>query len=176
MRVISGIYKGKIIKGFDIDGTRPTMDRIKESLFAMIQEKIPKSICLDLFAGSGSLGIEALSNGSDFCYFVDSSPKILPILKENLKEIPHCEVIASSYNMALEYFKNQQIQFDIVFLDPPYRQHLINSVIDLLIEKKLLKKQAIVICEYENEIIQRNDLKLLKKKKYGNKNIKIYEI
>ena len=63
MRVISGKYKGKQLEGFHIDGTRPTMDRVKESLFAMIQYKIKDSICLDLFAGSGSLGIEALSNG-----------------------------------------------------------------------------------------------------------------
>ena len=73
MKVISGILKGRNIKGYDIDGTRPTMDRVKESLFASIQDYISGSIVLDLFAGSGNLGIEAISNGSSKCYFVDNN-------------------------------------------------------------------------------------------------------
>src|SRR5574344_774599 len=84
MRVISGKYKGKYLKGFDIDGTRPTMDRVKESLFGIIQNNIYDSICLDLFAGSGSLGIEALSNGAKKCYFNDSNNEMIKILKLNL--------------------------------------------------------------------------------------------
>ena len=70
MRVISGSLKGRSIKGFDIDGTRPTMDRVKESVFGSIQSYIPNSLVLDLFAGSGALGIEAISNGARECYFV----------------------------------------------------------------------------------------------------------
>ena len=73
MRVISGKYKGKNLIGFDIDGTRPTMDRVKESLFGIIQNYIKDSVILDLFAGSGSLGIEALSNGASNCYFFDNN-------------------------------------------------------------------------------------------------------
>ena len=71
MKVISGLLKGRNILGYDIDGTRPTMDRVKESLFAMIQDYIKDSTVLDLFAGSGSLGIEAISNGAKTCYFID---------------------------------------------------------------------------------------------------------
>ncbi len=81
MRVISGKYKGKKLIGFDIDGTRPTMDRVKESLFGIIQNKIKDSIVLDLFAGSGSLGIEALSNGAKMCYFVDNNIELINIIK-----------------------------------------------------------------------------------------------
>ena len=73
MRIISGIYKGKTIKGHNIEGTRPTMDRVKESLFSMIQLKIKNSVCLDLFSGSGNLGIECISNGSKITYFVDNN-------------------------------------------------------------------------------------------------------
>ena len=83
MRVISGKYKGKNLIGFDIDGTRPTMDRVKESLFAMIQGYIKNSVALDLFAGSGSLGIEALSNGASGCYFVDNNKELIDIIKQN---------------------------------------------------------------------------------------------
>ena len=73
MRVISGKYKGRNIMGFNVMGTRPTMDRVKESMFGMIQNNIKGSICLDLFAGSGSLGIEALSNGAQECYFIEKN-------------------------------------------------------------------------------------------------------
>ena len=84
MRIISGKYKGRMLKGFDLIGTRPTMDRVKESMFATIQNKIKDSIVLDLFAGSGSLGIEALSNGSKYVYFVDKSEEAIKTIKSNL--------------------------------------------------------------------------------------------
>ena len=87
MRVISGKYKGKTLMGFNIDGTRPTMDRIKESLFGIIQNKIKDSIVLDLFAGSGSLGIEALSNGAKECYFVDNNIEPINVLNKNIKDM-----------------------------------------------------------------------------------------
>ena len=75
MKVISGIYKGRNIKGFDLEGTRPTMDRVKESLFAMIQEKIKDAIVLDLFTGTGNLAIESLSQGAKYAYAVDKNRK-----------------------------------------------------------------------------------------------------
>ena len=87
MRIISGKYKGKILKGDNIEGTRPTMDRVKESLFGIIQNNINKSICLDLFAGSGSLGIEALSNGAKTCYFVDKNKIVIDVLNINTLKI-----------------------------------------------------------------------------------------
>src|SRR5574344_1058347 len=87
MRVISGIYKGKKLDGFDIDGTRPTMDRVKESMFGMIQNKVKDTVCLDLFAGSGALGIEAISMGSKMTYFVDNGYVALKVLKSNLSNI-----------------------------------------------------------------------------------------
>ena len=87
MKIISGKYKGRKLLGFDIPGTRPTMDRVKESLFAMIQAKIPGSIVLELFAGSGNLGIEALSEGAKTCYFVDKSKKAYQVILNNLKEL-----------------------------------------------------------------------------------------
>ena len=83
MRVISGKYKGRKIEGYNIEGTRPTQDRVKESLFAMIQEELYDSTILDLFTGSGNLGIEALSNGSKKAYFVDNNTECIKILKKN---------------------------------------------------------------------------------------------
>lgn len=172
MRVISGKYKGRQIKGFDIDGTRPTMDRVKESLFGSIQTKVKDSICLDLFAGSGSLGIEALSNGAKYCYFVDNNNEMVKILRKNLDGIVNYEVIVKNYQLALKQLKD--IKFDIIFLDPPYKLNLINDAIEKILEYDMLNKNGIIVCEYENEIIECS-LELIMEKKYGSKKIKIYE-
>lgn len=172
MRVISGKYKGKNIDGFDIDGTRPTMDRVKESLFAMIQDYIKNSVCLDLFAGSGSLGIEAISNGAKVCYFVDKHKEISEILKNNLKDIDNSYLIYSDYKEALKKLNN--IKFDIIFLDPPYKENLITPSIDAIIKNEMLSDNGIIVCEYENEKIQTN-LNIWKQKKYGSKHIIIFK-
>ena len=87
MRIISGVYKGRSLQGFDILGTRPTQDRVKESLFSMIQGYIPDAVVLDLFAGSGNLGIEALSNGARDAYFVDTSRQAFSIIQKNIANL-----------------------------------------------------------------------------------------
>ena len=171
MKVISGKYKGRKLDGFDIEGTRPTMDRVKESLFGIIQNNLKDSICLDLFAGSGSLGIEALSNGASICYFVDKNKQILNILKNNLKGIENSFLIEKDYLMALEELKTKK--FDIIFLDPPYKDNLITPSIQKITDFNMLNKDGIIVCEYENEDIK-CDLKLLKTKKYGSKKVNIY--
>ena len=84
MKVISGTLKGRNIEGYTLDGTRPTMDRVKESLFAMIQDYIKDSSVLDLFAGSGQLGIEAISNGANICYFIDHNNEVVKTLNRNI--------------------------------------------------------------------------------------------
>ena len=177
MRVISGKYKGKKLLGFDIDGTRPTMDRVKESLFGIIQNNIKDSIVLDLFAGSGSLGIESLSNGAMEAYFIDNNIELINIIKNNTKGMDEkIHIIKSDYKNALEILKNSNIKFDIIFLDPPYKLNLINSCLDKIIEYNLLNQGGIIVCEYEDEDIKNEKLTLLKDKKYGSKNIKIYEM
>ena len=176
MRVISGKYKGKNLIGFDIDGTRPTMDRVKESLFAMIQNKIKSSTVLDLFAGSGSLGIEALSNDAKECYFIDSNIELINIIKKNTSGIKEVKIIKSDYKNALETFKNNNIKFDIIFLDPPYKLNLINDSINRILKYNLLNENGIIVCEYENEKILNDNLNLIKVRSYGSKNISIYSV
>jgi len=170
MRIISGKYKGKILKEYKIEGTRPTMDRIKESVFAMIQNKILNSKCLDLFCGSGSLGIEALSNGATECYFVDKNKKIIDILKFNTKDIQGCVLINKDYKDALKNFNEK---FDIIFLDPPYDLFLINDAIKKIKDYDLLNKNGLIVCEYTKEKID-DFYPVFKEKKYGDKYIKIY--
>lgn len=175
MRIISGKYKGKILTGFDILGTRPTMDRVKESLFGSIQNKLKNSIVLDLFAGSGSLGMEALSNGSSTCYFVDNNNKLIDIIKKNTANINEDVIILKKdYKEALKYFNDNNIKFDIIFLDPPYKINLINNSIELIEKYELLNLGGIIVCEYENEVFTSN-YEMIKEKKYGSKFIRIYK-
>lgn len=176
MRVISGKYKGLEIKGHDILGTRPTMDRVKESLFASIQKKVKGSVCLDLFAGTGALGIEALSMGASSCYFVDNNKVATKTLENNLNKLRVTEdyhILLCSYDDALKNFKNK-IRFDIIFLDPPYHLNLMNEAIKKIIEYDLLNENGLIICEFEEGNIN-CDLSILKTKKYGSKSIIIYQ-
>ncbi len=177
MRVISGKYKGKKLLGFDISGTRPTMDRVKESLFGTIQNKVKDSIVLDLFAGSGSLGIEALSNGAKEGYFVDSGKEIGKILKQNLMGIENSHLFLMDYSLALQKFQMDKIQFDLIFLDPPYHLSLLNKAMNEIISANILKKGAMIVCEYEEEkpIISLSSFSIVKEKKYGDKNITVYK-
>ena len=177
MRVISGKYKGKNLIGFNIEGTRPTMDRVKESLFAIIQNKLKDSIVLDLFAGSGSLGIEALSNGACCAYFIDNNLELINIIKTNTKNIKEdIHILKSDYNEALKMFKNSNIKFDIIFLDPPYSLNLINDCLNKILDYNLLNSDGIIVCEYEGENINNDRLSTIKDKKYGSKNIRIYKM
>ena len=176
MRVISGIYKGKQLKGFDILGTRPTMDRVKESMFAYIQSYISGSTVLDLFAGSGSLGIEALSNGADKVYFVDNNPEVIKVLKENLKNMSNYEVLTLDYNKALKSFVSMGIKFDIIILDPPYDRHFINKILNFIYDNNLLNYGGMVVTEYEDERVKNDSFHIFRTKKYGSKTVTIFDI
>ncbi|MFI3307599.1 MAG: 16S rRNA (guanine(966)-N(2))-methyltransferase RsmD [Mycoplasmatota bacterium] len=168
MRVITGKYKGLKLDGYDIVGTRPTQDRVKESLFAMIQNKVKNSKCLDLFAGSGSLGIEAISMGASSATFVDINFKAISVLKNNTKRIE--EELLFFNSDYKNFLKTTNEQFDIIFLDPPYHLLLINDCIDLIKKNNLLKRDGIIVCEYEEEVINYDSFK---EKKYGKTYIKI---
>ena len=122
MRVISGKYKGKKLIGFDIDGTRPTMDRVKESIFSMIQKDILNKTVLDLFSGSGSLGIEAISNKASMCYFVDNNKLLIDIIRKNTTNMNGVNIIKDDYIGSGSYLKvsngiNEKIYYFLVLGD-----------------------------------------------------------
>ncbi len=171
MRIISGKYKGKKLNGFTIEGTRPTMDRVKESLFAMIQTNLNEAIVLDLFAGSGALGLEAISNGAKKCYLIDNNEEAIKTIKANSTNIKEdLNIIHTDYK---KFLKQIDQKFDIIFLDPPYQSNQLNKALKIIEERDLLKEKGIVVCEYE-KIPPTTNLKLLKEKNYGPKTIKIY--
>lgn len=179
MKVISGFLKGRNIKGFDINGTRPTMDRVKESLFAIIQNYIDDSIVLDLFAGSGNLGIESISNGSKRVYFNDINKESIKVIKTNLKNFDIMDksiVLNYDYNKALDYLNDMNMKFDIIFLDPPYKEKILNEIIEKILKCNLLNKNGIIVCEISNDYINSFDmLEKIKQKKYGDKEIVIFK-
>ena len=173
MKIISGLYKGRNIEGFDLDGTRPTMERVKESLFAIIQKNIQDSIILDLFSGSGNLGIEALSQGAKYAYLVDYNPKAAKTIKKNLEtiNIKNAEVINLDYLKALDYLKEKDVKLDLIFLDPPYKTSFIEKSIDLITKNNLLNKDGLIICESDSldRIVYNDNYKIIKDRKYGDK-------
>ena len=174
MKIISGIYKGRTLDGYNISGTRPTMDRVKESLFAMIQDYIKDSAVLDLFSGSGNLGIEALSNGAKVAYLVDNNNIAIKTINSNIKKlnIDNAKVLKGDYKSILN---NINTKFDLIFLDPPYETNYLEESIKLIIDNDLLKESGLIICESSSldKIIYPNNLEVYKEKKYGDKYVVI---
>lgn len=175
MRVISGYLRSRKLIGYDLSTTRPTMDKVKESLFATIQDYTKDSICLDLFSGSGSLGIEAISNYASTCYFVDNNKEAIKNLKINIVNLninDKCIVMNKDYRNALKLLTDKK--FDIVFLDPPYKENIYEKIIVCLLDNNMINDNGIVVCEH-NIDLEINELKLLKHKDYNNKKISIYK-
>ena len=171
MRIISGKYRGRKLKGFNIEGTRPTMDRVKESLFGIIQSHLANSVVLDLFAGSGALGLEAISNEARKCYLIDNNIEAIKTIKENSLNIKeNLNIICIDYK---KFLKETDKTFDIIFLDPPYQSNQLNKALKIIEERELLNKNGIIVCECEKGT-PITKLKLLKEKSYRPKNIKLY--
>ena len=180
MKVISGNLKGRNILGYNIEGTRPTMDRVKESLFAMIQDKISNSIVLDLFAGSGNYGIEALSRNANKVYFNDLNKECLKVIKKNLENFQMLDksiIYNLDYLKCLNMLQKNSITFDIIFLDPPYKEHILNDILDFIEKNHLLNPNGLIIVEFQDEKLldNYNNLKKIKERIYSNKKVYIYE-
>ena len=180
MKIISGKFKGRNIKGYDIEGTRPTMSRVKESLFAMIQDNIKNSSCLDLFSGSGNLGIEAISNGANHCYFIDNDKIAIQTIKENVKNLSiesNSTIILSDWKKALNDFSTKKITFDIIFVDPPYDYDVYEKILNKVSTLNLLKNNGLIILEHHKLNLQNNynNLNKCKEKQYKDKYITIYK-
>lgn len=172
MRVISG--KARRIPLNTVEGmdTRPTTDRIKETLFNMIAHGLCDCSFLDLFAGSGAIGIEALSRGAKDAVFIEKNPKAMACIRENLKRTKledQAEVISSDVFAALHRLEGRR-KFDYVFMDPPYNQLLEKKVLEFLAESDLLSKDALIIIEASIETdfsyLEELGFSLIKKKEY----------
>lgn len=172
MRVISGTAKSLRLKTIEGDSTRPTTDRIKETLFNIIGCDVIDSRFLDLFAGSGGIGIEALSRGALFCDFVDNNPKCINVIKENLR-FTHLDNKAQVIkNDVISYIKGYSNKsYDIIFIDPPYRAGFEADVLNNLYHSELCNENTIVILEalkeFDEESVLSCGFRVDKVKVYG---------
>jgi len=146
MRVISGVARGRRLHQPKTDSIRPSKDMVKESMFNIIQFDLPGARVLDLFAGTGQLGIEALSRGAKSAVFVDSDSEAVKLVKENLKVCDFSDISMVYNTDALKYLQYEE-NFDIIFIDPPYNGALAQDVVLKISEFDKLTKNGIMMCE-----------------------------
>lgn len=182
MRVIAGKYKSRILQTIKSNSTRPTTDKNKENLFNMLRPYLDGGVCLDLFAGSGGLGIEAISRGMDVLYSVDKNYQAYTMVKQNvatLKMDEEIHVMKSDYKKALALFEEEHIQFDLVLLDPPYGKKIIQPLLLELQTRHLLNKHSVVVCEdLKEEVFDEvyGELERIKEVHYGVTSLHIYQL
>lgn len=179
MKVIAGSYRSRLLKSLPGDATRPTLAKVKEAVFSSIGPYFNGGMVLDLFAGSGGIGIECLSRGFEKSIFVDKSPSAIGVINENLKilEIENQQVLRMDYEQALKKCHREGLKFDLIYLDPPYQEKIVNEILGFVEENNLLNSLGIIICETAKEDILLEDSNYLEKRKeaiYGITKISIY--
>ena len=173
MRIITGKAKGTKLYTLDGNDTRPTAERTKEAVFSMLQFDIEGRVVLDLFAGSGQMGLEAVSRGAESTFLVDKSKSAIEIIKKNAQKSKLSDACRIVCDDSLAFLKKQNgdTRFDIVFLDPPYASDLINQSLDILSQRKLIKNTSYIVCESSNfDFLSENNAKkyeIVKKVKHG---------
>lgn len=172
MRVIAGKARGHKLKSLEGLETRPTLDRVKESLFNMLQSYLYDCIFLDLFSGTGSIGIEALSRGVDRTFFVDKNPQAVATIQENLKHtklIDQAEVLCLDAFEALDELRLRKIKFNVIYLDPPFFEGYNVSILKKIKETQILHSDGILVLERATENVLNEEVgySIIKEKKYG---------
>ena len=173
MRVIAGTYKGRRLKAVPGSSTRPTTDKIKEAMFQIMGPFFEGGACLDLFAGSGGLGIEALSRGMDKTFFIDKQAKAIQTIKENLQQFAtddvQYEVYKNDAYRALHVLHKRKERFDLILLDPPYKKVDYNKLINNILRFGLLKKGGMLYCEHDpkEQFEHFSELQVLKHTSYS---------
>jgi 16S rRNA (guanine966-N2)-methyltransferase len=179
MRVISGKARGTKLMTIEGLETRPTTDRVKEAIFSMVQHHLYDAKGLDLFAGSGALGIELLSRGGNAVYFVEASAKATKCIRDNLSTT-HLEAqgIVFQTTVAQALDKLQGNVFDIVFMDPPYHKGFIKNTIEIILRYELLRINGIIVLEHHiddsDSMIVSDALEVLAQKRYGITGVGVY--
>lgn len=181
MRIIAGKARGrKLIPPATME-TRPTLDRVKEAMFSTIQNYLLDAVVIDVFAGTGSLGLEAASRGAKEVYLVDKSSVTFPLLKENIENLKFNDFCfplnKDSYNVLRDLAKDGKVM-DVVFIDPPYCKEMIPEAIKIIEENKMLNEDGIIVTKIDSieEIYEGyGSIKLYKYKKYGNTTVCYYK-
>lgn len=150
LRIIGGQWRSRRLAFPDVEGLRPTPDRVRETLFNWLMPVIHGARCLDLFTGSGALGLEARSRGASTVVLLDRDPRVIATLRDHLQTLK-AEGVTLLQQSALDYLQGQPQLFDIVFLDPPFRQGLLEPALALLAERGWLAPGARLYIEQESE-------------------------
>lgn len=148
MRVITGSCRGMRLRSLEGLATRPTAERVKEGMFSAIQFEIEGRKVLDLYAGTGQLGIEALSRGASHAVFVDASKESIQVIRENLQHTQLNQVSTILQSESIAYLDRCREKFGLIFLDPPYQTGMLNSALKKISEIDILSESGIIICEY----------------------------
>lgn len=175
MRVISGTARGKKLNTLSGLNTRPTLDRVKEAVFSIIQFDLEDKYVLDLFSGSGALAIESLSRGAKYAVLCDNSYEAIKIIKQNIKETKFedkSEIINKDYVETLKKLNKQNIKFDIIFLDPPYKSDFAIKAIKYIFDNDMVTEEGTIIFETddknkEQEILKYKEMRICDIRKYG---------
>ena len=173
MRIISGKARGTKLYTLEGITTRPTLDRVKESLFNIIQNKIPESIFVDLFAGSGAIGLEAASRGAKEVILCDNNKEAINIIQKNIQKT-HLEKEAKVYQMDYEKLLETKLdkKIDIIYIDPPYKSNYAIRAIKILLESKNFTKDGLIIIETDRKeeiekSLEKLPIKIIDQRKYG---------
>ena len=177
MRIISGSRRGQNLIEFDGMDIRPTTDRVRESIFNLIQDFIYESSVLDLFSGSGALSFESLSRGAKEAVSIDIDKRSVSVISENAKRLKFTENISIKNDSAQNFIKNCKTKFDIIFLDPPYNKGFIKPIIEDIVRLDILEKDGIIVLESDSidEHGEMDGLAILKQRKYGRTFVTIYQ-
>lgn len=177
MRIIGGTARGTKLYTLEGENTRPTLDRVKESLFNIIQRDIPQSVFLDLFSGSGAIGLEAVSRGAKKAILCDNSKDAVNIIKKNIEKT-HFQDNIELYKLDYETLLKDKIQekLDIIYIDPPYKTNYIQNAVNIILEKNLIDEKSIIILETDDEkrIIEQMknlNINITNQRKYGRANL-----
>ena len=180
MRIISGSARGRKILSPEGMGTRPTLDRIKEAIFNIIQNRVEGAMVVDVFAGTGSLGLEAASRGAKKCYLIDKGEVTYKLLEQNIEDLKFQDV-CTAFNMdsyeSLRIFANKKEKFDLIFIDPPYLKDMIPQAVEEIFKGDLLERDGLIVSKIDTseDIYKGNgEILLVNSRKYGNTTICFY--
>ena len=178
MRIISGCRRGHKLFEFDGLGVRPTTDRVKESIFNLIQDYIQGARVLDMFAGSGALSFEMLSRGAAHAVLLDCDKRSVEIIKRNMRELKFEKLCTVREQSCFDYVKACGERFDVIFLDPPYNKGFIEPALRSVTENNILDRDGIIVLESDNTDFKSDidGLRVIKQRRYGRTFITLYAL
>lgn len=179
MRIIAGDYKGRKLEAPQDNDIRPTSDKVKEAIFSILMPYTEDGVFVDLFAGTGGLGLEAISRGAKFCYFCDKERNAIAIIKSNIEKCgaeDYSKVIFGDYMKALRRLEGEKV--DVFILDPPYKSGLYEKALNSIDSLDLLSDEGIIIAEHQKELKLPDSigsLVMFKERNYGNIVLSLYK-